>query len=194
LYFAAFVFCGVRPYKSMELAELVAMTITKGKTFLFTLALSTIISFCFLSQVANAEEPTESDIQELIRGDAQFLSSGSWASPYRALCKTRDGKQIEQSQSQQTNWVVSLCKLYELLARGEFQVRTAGCVKALNDLGYNCDFTIQSKSAEGEDAAIVSEFFNPRAIHTSRFVYFDSKWYLAEKTSPFLAMGLMKPR
>jgi hypothetical protein len=86
----------------------------------------------------------------------------------------------------------SICKLYELLGRGDFEVRKAGCMKSQNNLGYNCDFIIQPKTSEGEQAETISQFFNPNNVFTSRFVSFGSKWYLAQKTSPFYGTGFLR--
>jgi len=84
------------------------------------------------------------------------------------------------------------CKLYELLGRGDLEVQKVGCVKSQASLGYNCDFIIQPKASEGEEAAIIGQFFNPNSVYTSRFVPFGSKWYLALNTSPFTGPGLIR--
>ncbi len=86
----------------------------------------------------------------------------------------------------------SYCKLYELLGRGDIEVRKVGCVKSQALLGYNCDFIIQPKASEGEEATIIGQFFNPNSVFTSRFVPFGSKWYLALDTSPFVGAGFIR--
>jgi hypothetical protein len=86
----------------------------------------------------------------------------------------------------------SYCKLYDLLGRGDFEVQKVGCVKSQNSLGYNCDFIMQPKTIEGEEAAIARQFFNPNSVYTSRFVPFGSKWYLAQDTSPFARPGSIR--
>jgi hypothetical protein len=78
------------------------------------------------------------------------------------------------------------------LARGDFEVQKVGCVTSQALLGYNCDFIIQPKALEGEEAAIAGQFFNPNNVYTSRFVLFGSKWYLAQDTSLFAWPGSIR--
>jgi hypothetical protein len=175
---------------------------TNGGTRASILLSLIILGFYISLDSAKAEEPGEDVIQELIHSDARAASAVNSRAPYLPLCEKLDNNESGQLPAQGSTGAQarrgfitafsSHCKLYELLARGDFEVRKVGCVKSENSLGYNCDFIIQPKAPEGEEAAIIGQFFNPNIVYTSRFVPFGSKWYLALDTSPFVVAGFIR--
>src|SRR5215469_7423174 len=119
-----------------------------------------VLGFCISPDSAKAEEPPEDVIQELIRSDARIASTVSWRAPYLGICKAQANNKSGQLPAQGSTGALanetflaafsSYCKLYDLLAQGDFEVRKVGCLKSQNSLGYNCDFIIQPNASEGE--------------------------------------------
>jgi hypothetical protein len=147
---------------------------------------------------AFAEEPGENEIQDLMQKEAQsvalrfpvstvcFLSEGA------LIAKKPDtpGGNIQGPAERMFDQFGRYCKVFQLLAKGDLEVRKAGCTLGPSN-GVSCDFLIQLKAGDEEQAALFSQFFPPTNIYSARFVPLNSKWYLDAKSSPFSTLAIL---
>ncbi len=141
---------------------------------------------------AQTEEPSEADLTQAFQGDFQAMVPNlklfsSFVPCQKLSAANESNSPQDQKHDRLFGAVFRICALSATLEKVKFSIKKIGCVKAREELGYNCDYILELNE-EAEEMMSILNFrlaLPSKQAFSSRFIKFQSAWYLIHSTTPF---------
>jgi hypothetical protein len=159
------------------------------RKFVFRLAAFAFLFPLFAAGAARAgsdyDAPSEADIRKAVNADFRSFAAATLSSLAKGFCPDAKPAKPAPEEGLKSNPLSKICEARNELDKLSFAVHKIGCVEAQENAGYNCDYILDPSPELQSIVWPFSLIIPEKQAANSRFILYQSNWYVVHPTSPF---------